>query len=133
MAPRYDAIVASVFVRDGVGQRPHGSRARPLQRCCRTSRDQTAQPSKPFVTTFFGNPYVATFLPELPAMLLTYDFYDRAEASAVRAIAGEAPIGGTAADRAARHVRGRRGPHAARSGADPRQADDIIRVLPSRP
>ena len=27
-------------------------------------------------------------------MLLTYDFYDRAEASAVRAIAGEAPIGG---------------------------------------
>ena len=27
-------------------------------------------------------------------MLLTYDFYDRAEASAVRALAGEAPIGG---------------------------------------
>jgi len=49
---------------------------------------------KPFVTVFFGNPYVATFLPELPAMLLTYDFYDRAEASAVRAIAGEARIGG---------------------------------------
>jgi beta-N-acetylhexosaminidase len=35
-----------------------------------------------------------TFLPELPAMLLTYDFYDRAELSAVKAIAGEAPIGG---------------------------------------
>ena len=27
-------------------------------------------------------------------MLLTYDFYDRAELSAVRAIAGEAPISG---------------------------------------
>ena len=27
-------------------------------------------------------------------MLLTYDFYDHAEASAVRALAGEAPIGG---------------------------------------
>ena len=27
-------------------------------------------------------------------MLLTYEFYDRAEASAVRAIAGETPIGG---------------------------------------
>jgi hypothetical protein len=27
-------------------------------------------------------------------MLLTYDFYDRAEASAVRAIAGEEAIGG---------------------------------------
>ncbi len=33
-------------------------------------------------------------LQDLPAMLLTYDFYDRAEASAVRAIAGEAAIGG---------------------------------------
>jgi hypothetical protein len=27
-------------------------------------------------------------------MLFTYDFYDRAELSAVRALAGEAPIGG---------------------------------------
>ena len=27
-------------------------------------------------------------------MLLTYDFYDRAERSAVRALAGEAPIAG---------------------------------------
>jgi hypothetical protein len=46
------------------------------------------------VTTFFGNPYVAAAIPELPAVLLTYDFYDMAEASAVRAIAGEAAIGG---------------------------------------
>ena len=42
----------------------------------------------------FGNPYVATFLPELPAVLLTYDYYDLAELSAVRALAGEAPITG---------------------------------------
>ena len=42
----------------------------------------------------FGNPYTATFLPELPAVLLTYDFYDLAEESAVRALAGEAPITG---------------------------------------
>ena len=33
-------------------------------------------------------------MPTLPAMLLTYDFYDLAEASAVRALAGEASIGG---------------------------------------
>jgi beta-N-acetylhexosaminidase len=46
------------------------------------------------VTTFFGNPYVAAAIPELPAVLLTYDFYDMAELSAVRAIAGEAAIGG---------------------------------------
>ena len=33
-------------------------------------------------------------VPELPAMLLTYDLSDHAEESAVRAIAGEIPIGG---------------------------------------
>ena len=43
---------------------------------------------------FFGNPYVAVALPELPAALLTYDLYDVAEVSAVRAIAGEVPITG---------------------------------------
>jgi beta-glucosidase-like glycosyl hydrolase len=37
------------------------------------------------------NPYVAAAIPELPAVLLTYDFYDMAEAAAVRAIAGKRP------------------------------------------
>jgi beta-N-acetylhexosaminidase len=55
---------------------------------------RTRATNTPFVTVLFGNPYVATFLPGLPAMLLTYDYYDLAEGSAVRAIAGEAPIGG---------------------------------------
>ena len=49
---------------------------------------------RPFITVFFGNPYAATFLPELPAMLLTYDFYDLAEATAVKAISGEISITG---------------------------------------
>jgi beta-N-acetylhexosaminidase len=44
---------------------------------------------------FFGSPYVAASVPEVPAMLLTYDFSDLAEESAVRALAGETPIGGT--------------------------------------
>jgi len=90
---RYDAVVASVFVRtasfsgrmdlaDGLVELLRGVARRSA------SRDQ------PFVTVFFGNPYAATFLPELPAMLLTYDFYDLAEASAVRALAGEASITG---------------------------------------
>ena len=48
----------------------------------------------PLVAIFFGNPYQATFVPELPAVLLAYDFYDLAEATAVRAIAGEIPIVG---------------------------------------
>ena len=50
--------------------------------------------SQPFVTVFFGNPYTAMGVPEAPAMLLTYDFSDAAERSAVRAIAGEIGITG---------------------------------------
>ena len=92
-AERYDAVIAAVFVRaasfsgrmdlnDGV--------VRLLRRVAR----QTELQEQPFVTVFFGNPYVATALPELPAALLTYDLYDVAEVSAVRAIAGEVPITG---------------------------------------
>jgi beta-N-acetylhexosaminidase len=65
-----------------------------LQRLLQQIATQTSSSKKPFVTVFFGNPYTSMFLRELPAMLLTYDFYDRAEATAVRALAGEAPIGG---------------------------------------
>ena len=106
MAPRFDAVIASVFVRTAsFSGRMDLTPA--LQRLLQDITRQTSSANKPFITTFFGNPYVATFLPDLPAMLLTYDFYDRAEASAVRAIAGEAPIGGPPADRAAGHVRRR--------------------------
>jgi len=90
---RYDVVIASVFVRtasfSGRMDLAEGLVAL-LQSVARRS---TAR-GQPFVTVFFGNPYAATFLPELPAILLTYDFYDLAEASAVRAIAGEVPIGG---------------------------------------
>ena len=68
--------------------------APPLQRLLQDIARATQPSQRPFVTTFFGNPYAAMYLPELPAVLLTYDFYDRAELSAVRALAGEAPIGG---------------------------------------
>ncbi len=89
MLPRFDAIVASVFVRTASGS-GRIDLAQPVQALLRA----IARQKRPFVTVFFGNPYAATAMPELPAMLLTYDFYDRAEASAVRALAGEAPIGG---------------------------------------
>jgi len=49
---------------------------------------------RPVVAAFFGNPYAAGTVSDLPAMLLTYDFGDLAESSAARAIAGEIPIGG---------------------------------------
>ena len=90
---RYDAVVASVFVRTASfsGRMDLTDElATLLRRIARRSETR----GQPFVTVFFGNPYAATFLPELPAMLLTYDFYDLAEESAVKAVAGEAPITG---------------------------------------
>ena len=89
MAARYDAVVASIFVRASSAS-GRMDLAEPLQRLLGGfTRDR-----RPFVTVFFGNPYVASFIPDLPAVMLTYDFYDLAEASAVRALAGEAAIGG---------------------------------------
>lgn len=89
MAPRFDAIVASVIVRAGSAS-GRMDLAQPLQRLL----TDLTRSRRPFVTVFFGNPYVATYMPELPAVMLTYDFYDRAEAAAVRALAGETAIGG---------------------------------------
>ncbi len=93
MAPRFDAIVASVFVR-AASASGRMDLSPSLVRLLQDLSRMSAARNKPFVTTFFGNPYVAMFLPELPAVMLTYDFYDRAEASAVQALAGEAPITG---------------------------------------
>jgi beta-N-acetylhexosaminidase len=93
MAPRYDAVIASVFVRAASGSGRMDLPAN-MQGLLRAIARQTEQSRRPFVTVLFGNPYTATFLPDVPAMLLTYDFYDRAERSAVKALAGEAPITG---------------------------------------
>lgn len=92
-AARYDAIVVSVFVRASSGS-GRMDLAPPVSRLLQDLARQTANTPRPFVTMFFGNPYVPMFMPDLPAVLLTYDFYDLAETSAVRALAGEAPVGG---------------------------------------
>ncbi len=92
-AMRYDAIVVSVFVRASSGS-GRMDLSPPVTRLLQDLARATANTPKPFVTMFFGNPYVPMFVPELPAVLLTYDFYDNAELSAVRALAGEASIGG---------------------------------------
>jgi beta-glucosidase-like glycosyl hydrolase len=93
VAPRYAAVVASVFVRATSGS-GRLDLAPELVRLLRDLARITERGNTPLVTTFFGNPYTASFVPELPATLLTYDFYDQAERAAVRAIAGEAAIGG---------------------------------------
>ena len=92
-AARYDAIVASVFVRAASGS-GRMDLAPTLVRLLTDLGRSTANTPKPFITVFYGNPYVPAGVPGLPAILLTYDFYDLAELSALRAVTGEAPITG---------------------------------------
>ena len=92
-ASRYDAIVASVFVR-AASASGRMDLAAPVAKLLEDLARATASTPRPFITVFFGNPYVPMGLPTVPAVLLTYDFYDLAEGSAVRAIAGEVPITG---------------------------------------
>ena len=93
IAPRYAAIIAGVFVRATSGS-GRLDLAPDTVRLLRDLASITGRTNTPYVAMFFGNPYVASAVPEIPAALLTYDFYDMAERSAVRAIAGETPIGG---------------------------------------
>jgi beta-N-acetylhexosaminidase len=94
MAGRYDAIVVSVFVRATSGS-GRMDLAAPVVKLLSDLARGAASARRPMVTTFFGNPYVASGLPDLPSMLFTYDFGDLAEASAVHALTGQAPITGT--------------------------------------
>ena len=92
-APRFDAIVASVFVRASSGS-GRMDLAAPLAKLLSDLARATTGTPKPFVTICFGNPYTAMSLRDLPALMLTYDFYDLAEMSAARALTGDAPIVG---------------------------------------
>lgn len=92
-AARYDAIIASIFVR--TTPRPGGmDLAPPVEALLEQLIGATAARGQPYAVVLFGSPYTAVALPDLPAVMLMYDFYDRAERSAVRALAGEVPIRG---------------------------------------
>jgi beta-N-acetylhexosaminidase len=93
MAPRFDAVIAAVFVRAASGS---GRMDLPpnMQALMGTIARQTDQSRKPFAAVLFGNPYTAAFLTDVPAIVVTYDFYDRAERSAVKALTGESSITG---------------------------------------
>jgi len=93
MAPRFDAIVAGVFVRASSGS-GRLDLAAPVAGLLTDLARSSARRKQPFVAAFFGNPYVPMSVPELPAVLLTYDFSDYAEESVVKALAGEMAIGG---------------------------------------
>lgn len=93
MASRYDAIIVGTFVRTASfsGRMDLGAEVVKLLRDL--SRASSAK-QVPMVTVCFGNPYTASFLNDLPTLLVTYDFYDSAERAVARALAGEAPITG---------------------------------------
>jgi beta-N-acetylhexosaminidase len=93
MASRFDAIVAGIYVRVSSGTN-RLDLAPAVVSLMQDLARSTARRRQPFVTAFFGSPYVPLSVPELPAMLLTYDLYDDAETSAVKAIAGEIGLGG---------------------------------------
>ena len=93
MAAGYDAVVAGVFVRasSGSGRLDLGSG---VVRLLQDLSSATARRNQPLVAAFFGSPYAAVAASSLPAVLVTYDFGDYAEAAAVRALSGEIPIQG---------------------------------------
>jgi len=93
MSDNYDAIVAGVFVRASSGS-GRLDLAPAVVRLLQDLSRGSERRKQPFVTMFFGNPYTPMFVPEVPAMMLTYDFSDYAEVSAVKALAGEIPITG---------------------------------------
>ena len=93
MAAKYDAIVVGIFVRVSSGSGRMDLAPGPVKLLQDLARGAERQ-QQPLAAVLFGSPYIAASVPELPAMLLTYDFSDLAEASAVRALAGEIAVAG---------------------------------------
>lgn len=94
MAGSFDAVVAGVFVRasSGSGRLDLGPN---VVRLLQDLAAASARRRQPLVAVFFGSPYAAVAAATLPAVLVTYDFGDFAEAAAARALAGEIAIRGT--------------------------------------
>jgi beta-N-acetylhexosaminidase len=94
MAASHDAVVIGVFVRAASGS-GRLDLAPGITRLLGDLSTAAARRNQPVVAAFFGSPYAAVGAPALPAMLLTYDLGDYAEAAVVRALAGELPLRGT--------------------------------------
>ena len=92
-AGRFDAVVAGIFVRTASFS-GRMDLDEDLVAFLRDLAEEAAQRGQPLVVVLFGNPYVARSLPELPSVLLTYDYRGLSETTAARAIAGEIPIRG---------------------------------------
>jgi beta-N-acetylhexosaminidase len=89
LARRSDAVVVGIFVR--IASYSGRMDLTPAQVAL---LDSLAALDRPVVAVAFGNPYVVSAVPKLPAILLAYEFFDTMEVAAVRALAGETAIGG---------------------------------------
>ncbi len=76
MAPRFDAVVIGIYVRAASGS-GRLDLAPELTRLVNLL-GRSGTPTRPVVGCFFGNPYVAASVTDLPAMLVTYDLGDLA-------------------------------------------------------
>jgi beta-N-acetylhexosaminidase len=85
-----ELVVAATFVRIAA----YSGRIDLLPAQTALLEDLAASPSRPTVAVVFGNPYLGLLAPKLPTVLLTYEFGDASEEAAVKAVFGEAPIGG---------------------------------------
>ena len=90
LARRHDLVIAASYVR--IASYSGRMDLAPAQAAL--LEELARDPRRPLVVVAFGNPYVAALAPKLRTLLLTYDFGDAAELAAVRALCGEAPIGG---------------------------------------
>ena len=90
LARRSDAVVAAAYVRIGASSGRLGLGPAQLALLEQLAADK----AKALVTVAFGSPYVGDLAPKVPAVLLTYEYGDAPEAAAVRALCGEASIGG---------------------------------------
>jgi beta-N-acetylhexosaminidase len=90
LARRHDLVIAAAHVR--ISSYSGRMDLSPAQ--VSLLEDLAKDASRPLVTVAFGNPYVASLAPKLPTLMLTYELGDAPEAAAVRALCGEAPIGG---------------------------------------
>ena len=93
LAAKFDAVVAGIYVRASSGS-GRLDLAPQLEQFLKDIARGTERRKQPFVSVLFGNPYTAMGMPEAPAVMLTYDFSDVSERAAIKALAGEMPIGG---------------------------------------
>jgi beta-N-acetylhexosaminidase len=85
-----DLVIASTFVRIA----SYSGRMDLTPEQVSLLEELAADEKRPFVVVAFGSPYLPMLAPRLPAVLLTYELTEAAEAAAVRALLGGAPIGG---------------------------------------